>query len=339
MTTLYDLLGVRPDDDSEAVKNAFREAAKANHPDLNPGDPDAAMRFGRIVRAYAILRDAEKRAAYDQLLELERARQQAGLEGEQLRSKSRSTMAYAMNKFVFPVVVAAGLAIVLPSGYTPLPRISKPVKVVEVTESGLTKIIVVHDMTGQDERGDSGGVQAPHSTIVPSVEGPVTTDGVSVTRLADGGALSSADSEAEVDDSLNLAFGAVPDAGTITDPGRKDGIQQLNQSRAPSPVGDQSSSLERDNGVSKLLSSDVNISDENYHLKTPDIKRSDISIATSDKKRFTIETLERSRNASKRRAASRTSFEQVSLAHECILSGGLVCAFPSNPNLPQWKRR
>jgi curved DNA-binding protein CbpA len=349
MTTLYDLLGVRPDDDSGALKNAFREAAKANHPDLNPGDPDASMRFGRIVRAYAILRDAEKRAAYDQLLELERARQLAELEGEQLRWKSRSTITYTMNKFVFRVVVVTGLAIVLPGGYTLLPRISKtslePVKADEVTASGPTKTIVVHDMTGQDERADSGGVQAAHGTIVPSDEGPVTTDAVGVTRIADGGRPSSAESEPEVDDSLDLTFGALPDERANTDDlRRKDGFQQLDQNGAPSPVNHRSSFLERDNGVSKSLSSDITISDENYYLKTPDIKRSDIkrsdiNIETPDIKRFNIKTPARSWKAAKRRAASRTSFEQVSLAHDCILSGGLVCAFPSSPNLPQRKRR
>ena len=337
MTTLYDLLGVRPDDDDEALKNAFREAAKANHPDLHPGDPDASMQFGRIARAYAILRDAEKRAAYDQLLELERGQQLLELEGEQLRSRSRWTISYTMNNFVFPVSAVAGLAIVLAGGYTLFADISKTsleaVKVVEVTARGPTKITVVHDMTGRDERGDKlGGVQVPHMTIVPSAEASAANDAGGVPRIADGGPdLSSAESEAEVDEILNLAFGALPDARTITDDlKRNDGIQPLDQNGAPPPVGDQSSSLERDNGVPKSFSSDVKISDENHDMKTPDMKTSDI-------KRPDIKTPERSRTVAKRQAASRTPFEQV--AHECILSGGLVCAFPSSPSLSQRKGR
>src|SRR5260370_1014023 len=48
MKTLYDILGVHPDDDSERLKAAFRKAVKACHPDLNLGDPDAPDRFMQI---------------------------------------------------------------------------------------------------------------------------------------------------------------------------------------------------------------------------------------------------------------------------------------------------
>jgi hypothetical protein len=68
MGTLYDLLGALPNDDSEALRVAFRRAAKATHPDINPDNPDAAMRFRQLVRAHHILSDAEQRATYDQLL-------------------------------------------------------------------------------------------------------------------------------------------------------------------------------------------------------------------------------------------------------------------------------
>lgn len=68
MRTLYDLLGALPDDNAEGLRTAFRKAAKATHPDLNPDNPDAALRFRQLVRAYDILSDEEQRAAYDQLL-------------------------------------------------------------------------------------------------------------------------------------------------------------------------------------------------------------------------------------------------------------------------------
>jgi hypothetical protein len=70
MGTLYDLLGALPDDDAEALRVAFRRAAKATHPDTNPGNPDAALRFRQLVRAHTILSDAEQRATYDQLLSI-----------------------------------------------------------------------------------------------------------------------------------------------------------------------------------------------------------------------------------------------------------------------------
>ena len=72
MKTLYDLLGALPHDDAEGLKTAFRRAVKGVHPDIRPGDPDAALKFRQIVRANEILTDAEQRAAYDHLLELAR---------------------------------------------------------------------------------------------------------------------------------------------------------------------------------------------------------------------------------------------------------------------------
>ena len=72
METLYDLLGALPRDDAEDLRTAFRRAVKGTHPDLKPGDPDAAQKFRQIVRAQEILLDSEQRAAYDHLLELAR---------------------------------------------------------------------------------------------------------------------------------------------------------------------------------------------------------------------------------------------------------------------------
>jgi len=68
MGTLYDLLGALPSDDAEGLRTAFRKAAKATHPDMNPDNPDAALRFRELVRAYDILTDTEQRQTYDQLL-------------------------------------------------------------------------------------------------------------------------------------------------------------------------------------------------------------------------------------------------------------------------------
>jgi curved DNA-binding protein CbpA len=77
METLYDLLGALPDDDAESLRAAFRRAVKSAHPDINPGDPDASLKFRQIVRANEILSDEEQRAAYDHLLDLARLEQKA----------------------------------------------------------------------------------------------------------------------------------------------------------------------------------------------------------------------------------------------------------------------
>ncbi len=75
MKTLYELLEALPDDDADGLRAAFRKAAKANHPDFNPGNAEASERFRRIVRANAILSDEQQRAAYDRLLEIARRQQ------------------------------------------------------------------------------------------------------------------------------------------------------------------------------------------------------------------------------------------------------------------------
>ena len=77
MQTLYELLGALPDDDADRLRAAFRNAAKASHPDNNLDDPDAPQRFRRVVRAYFILRDERQRMTYDTLLA--RADQQRAL--------------------------------------------------------------------------------------------------------------------------------------------------------------------------------------------------------------------------------------------------------------------
>ena len=51
METLYDLLGALPNDDADDLRAAFRRAVKRAHPDVNPEDPDAGLKFRRIVRA------------------------------------------------------------------------------------------------------------------------------------------------------------------------------------------------------------------------------------------------------------------------------------------------
>ncbi len=61
----YELLGVSKDVDEKALKSAFRKAAMQYHPDRNPGDAEAEKKFKEIGEAYEVLKDPEKRAAYD----------------------------------------------------------------------------------------------------------------------------------------------------------------------------------------------------------------------------------------------------------------------------------
>jgi DnaJ-class molecular chaperone len=77
MRTLYDMIDAHPDDDDDRLKSAFRQAVKACHPDLHRGDCGASSRLRKIIFAYAILRDARKRADYDRWLESSRQRHQS----------------------------------------------------------------------------------------------------------------------------------------------------------------------------------------------------------------------------------------------------------------------
>ncbi len=56
-------LDLPPDADDAAVKSAFRQLAKANHPDLNPGNAEAEERFRAAHAAYAVLTEAALRRA------------------------------------------------------------------------------------------------------------------------------------------------------------------------------------------------------------------------------------------------------------------------------------
>jgi DnaJ domain len=56
-----DVLGLESDADFDLIKGAWRMLAKANHPDLKPGDKDAAKRFQTIQASYEVLRSAEER--------------------------------------------------------------------------------------------------------------------------------------------------------------------------------------------------------------------------------------------------------------------------------------
>ncbi|USU09549.1 J domain-containing protein [Sphingomonadaceae bacterium OTU29MARTA1] len=56
-----EVLGLESDADFDAVKTAWRRMAKENHPDVRPGDADAAVRFQTVQAAYDVLRTAEER--------------------------------------------------------------------------------------------------------------------------------------------------------------------------------------------------------------------------------------------------------------------------------------
>lgn len=63
----YETLGIGRSASGAEIKSAFRKLAMKHHPDKNPGDKAAEQRFKELNEAYEVLKDDQKRAAYDQL--------------------------------------------------------------------------------------------------------------------------------------------------------------------------------------------------------------------------------------------------------------------------------
>jgi DnaJ-class molecular chaperone len=71
----YKILGVKRDAGQDEIKAAWRNMAKAVHPDHNQGDPTAGARFAEIGRAYETLKDPKKRCLFDTALRMAEAKQ------------------------------------------------------------------------------------------------------------------------------------------------------------------------------------------------------------------------------------------------------------------------
>jgi molecular chaperone DnaJ len=65
MRDYYEVLGIDRGADADSIKRAYRKLALQYHPDRNNGSADAETKFKELTEAYEVLKDADKRAAYD----------------------------------------------------------------------------------------------------------------------------------------------------------------------------------------------------------------------------------------------------------------------------------
>ena len=147
MGTLYDLLGALPSDDAEGLRTAFRKAAKSTHPDINPDNPDAALRFRELMRAYDILTDTDQRATYDHLLAI----------AQQPSTASKAVRTYeVIGKVASNTMAATIISAVLVGGYVVFGLFSKPPGAAEImadkTIGEAQVVAALHpDVTTSDE--------------------------------------------------------------------------------------------------------------------------------------------------------------------------------------------
>ena len=62
----YQVMGLARDATQDEIKRVYRKLARKYHPDVSK-EPNAEARFKEVGEAYEVLKDAEKRTAYDQL--------------------------------------------------------------------------------------------------------------------------------------------------------------------------------------------------------------------------------------------------------------------------------
>lgn len=179
MTTLYDLLGALPDDDADGLRAAFRKAAKASHPDVNPGNPEAAQRFRRIVRANAILSDEQQRAAYDQLLEVARRQQSP--------EPKRSNVSGTIRRLATDAIASAAVSVLLIGGYVLFRPVDGPsiasAQVTEVSRREPAQALGQHD---QPAAAGAVGAVVKLDVDLPEAEAPAKPDRVAPAAASTG---------------------------------------------------------------------------------------------------------------------------------------------------------
>ena len=163
--TLYDVLGVRPDADEETIDRAFRDASKAYHPDLHGGDAEATSRFKDIAAAAAILRDPDRRAAYDLKLRRERRRR---------REWAAAAILCVVASAIIGFDLSSGKLVIFIGPPRTVSAAAPPVAAAEPSTSGAQQSLALATQAAQPREAEIATTQAVESGVAQKPDTAVT---------------------------------------------------------------------------------------------------------------------------------------------------------------------
>jgi hypothetical protein len=105
MLNAYDVLGVTPGADRDEIRAAYVSFAKQLHPDRNAGSERAKQEFQKVSQAYELLKDTNRRSAYDRLL---------GLMQSEIRRRRRRAAGVVVASFTLTTIVVSALLFLAP---------------------------------------------------------------------------------------------------------------------------------------------------------------------------------------------------------------------------------
>ena len=154
MADFYSVLGVTRTASDDEIKKAYRKLAMQYHPDRNNGSKDAEEQFKAISEAYDVLRDPEKRAAYDRYGE-------AGLRGGGGGGFHHVDLSEALNMFMRDFGGLGGFSDLFGTGRAQASRVGADVKVqinLTLTEvaTGVDRTLVMKLLDACDKCNGNG---------------------------------------------------------------------------------------------------------------------------------------------------------------------------------------
>ena len=170
MADFYKVLGVPRDAGDDDIKQAYRKLATKWHPDRNAGSHEAEEKFKEITEAYDVLRDPEKRAAYNRYGE-------AGLRGAGAGGFHHVDLSEALNIFMRDFGAFSGLGDFFQASQRRSgPRAGQDVKItVELTlaevASGITKTFTVKLLDPCDKCEGTGAEPGTKATTCTTCGG------------------------------------------------------------------------------------------------------------------------------------------------------------------------